>query len=477
MFFQRIKTPGLAHNAYLIASNSVGIIVDPRRDVDEYLKLASENGIAIKYILETHRQEDFILGSRALKESIGAQIIGGEHKHFKYCDIKLHDGQVYQIEDLTIKALHTPGHTPESMSYAVYLKDQNACWAVFTGDALFVGETGRTDLPDKNKNAKNAALLFDVLNTKVLPLGPQALIFPAHGSGSVCGENIAEYDESTLGFEATYNPAFILTREEFIESKINERIPRPPYFTLMEEINVNGGTALEKNYHSVKIMGPKEFSEECKKGIILDTRLPEAFAGGHIPGSYSIWLEGLPVFGGYIAQRDTKIYLVLERPQDMEKAFLYLTRIGMDNIEGAIAGDFEEWRNVGLPVEFSETTAPAQFSEQKDLYFILDVREVSEFEEEGHIPGAVNCHVGSLGEFLDQNPITRPTVVTCSVGHRASLAVSILLKKGYKNVTNLLGGMTAWRRSGFQTLKKDKQKSFYYESKNSKPEFLENQIH
>jgi len=351
MFFQRIKTPGLAHNAYLIASNSIGIIIDPRRDIDEYLKLASENGIAIKYVLETHRQEDFILGSTALKETIGAQIIGGDHKFFKYCDIKLKEGQTLKIEDFTIRALHTPGHTPESMSYAFYLKDQDACWAVFTGDALFIGEAGRTDLPDKDKTGENAGILYDVLQTKILPLGPQTLLYPAHGSGSVCGGNIAEYDESTIGFETQYNPAFTLSRDEFIESKLKERIPRPPYFTLMEELNLNGGSALIKNYHSIRIMKPKEFAEESKKGLVIDTRLPEAYAGGHIPGSYSIWLEGLPVFGGYIAERDTKIYLVLERPEDIEKAFLYLSRIGMDKIEGAITGNFEKWRNEGLPIE------------------------------------------------------------------------------------------------------------------------------
>ena len=477
MFFQRIKTPGLAHNAYLLASNSIGIIIDPRRDINEYLELASENGIAIKYVLETHRQEDFILGSASVKEATGAEIIGGDHQIFKHCDIKLKDCQTLKIEDLSITALHTPGHTPESMSYAVYLKDQDACWAVFTGDALFIGEAGRTDLPEKDKTGENAGILHDVLNSKILPLGPQTLLYPAHGSGSVCGGNIAEYDESTIGFETTYNPAFKLSRNEFIEAKLHERIPRPPYFSLMEELNFNGGKILDKTYHSIKILKPKEFAEESKKGIIIDLRLPEAFAGGHIPGSYSIWLEGLPVFGGYVAKADTSIFLVAERPQDIEKAFLYLTRIGMDNIKGAITGNFEKWRNEGLPVEFSGTITPDQVKDQLEQYQILDVREVTEFEDKGHIPDATHSFVGNLGEYLNRHPLTKPIIVTCSVGHRASLAASILLKKGYQNVSNLSGGMTAWQKQGLPIKKKESENSFYYENKNSKPEFLENQLH
>jgi hydroxyacylglutathione hydrolase len=476
MFFQRIKTPGLAHNAYLLGSNSIGILIDPRRDIDAYLELASSNRIAIKYVLETHRQEDFILGSTAVKEAIGARIIGGNHKFFHYCDIKLKDGETLEIEDFTIKALHTPGHTPESMSYAFYIKDKEDCWAVFTGDALFIGEAGRTDLPDKDRTGENAGLLYDVLHEKILPLGPQTLLYPAHGSGSVCGGNIAEYDESTLGQEASSNPAFILSRDEFIKAKIHERIPRPPYFTLMEDLNLNGGVPLKKNFHSVRILKPREFAEESKQGIIIDTRLPEAFAGGHIPDSYSIWLEGLPVFGGYVAEKDTKIYLVVERPEDVEKAYLYLTRIGMDHIEGVITGNFEKWRNEGLPIEIAGTTAPALLKEKLDLYQVLDVREITEFEDEGHIPGALHSYVGSLGEYLGKHPINRPTVVTCSVGHRASFAVSILLKEGYKNVSNLLGGMTAWQKLNLATSEKDSGNSFFYENINSKPKFIEDQI-
>lgn len=476
MFFQRIKTPGLAHNAYLLASKNVGILIDPRRDVDEYLKLAEENGISIRFVMETHRQEDFVLGSKTLKESLGAQIIGGDHKYFSFCDIKLKDGEEKDIGDFRIRALHTPGHTPESMSYAFYLKGKEKCWAVFTGDALFIGEAGRTDLPDKNKTAENGEILYDSIHNKILPLGPQTLLYPAHGSGSVCGGNIAEYDESTIGLEMTYNPAFVLSKEDFVKAKLHERIPRPPYFRLMEELNLKGGKEIEKSYFHIPLLRPKEFFEESKKGIVIDTRLPEAFAGGHIPGSYSIWLEGLPVFGGWVCDEKTKIYLIVERPADVQKAWQYLSRIGIDNIAGAITGNFETWRNEGLPIEMSGTVTPRMLQENKDKYQVLDVREVTEFEDDGHIPGAFHSYVGEVAEYANGHPVERPLVVTCSVGHRASFALSVLLKLGYKNVSNLLGGMTAWEKLKLPMTKEEPEHSFYYENHETRSLPIEQQL-
>lgn len=472
MFFQSIKTPGLAHNAYILASQKIGIVVDPRRDVEEYLEIARANGIDIQYVLETHRQEDFVLGSKTIKSLLDAKIIGGDHELFSYCDIRLRDGESFTVGDIIIKGLHTPGHTPESMSYAIYLKGKKDCWAVFTGDALFVGEAGRTDLPDKKRTAENAALLYDSIHEKILPLGPQTLLYPAHGSGSVCGGNIAEYDQSTLGFEQTYNPVFIKSKTEFIKNKLEERIPRPPYFTLMEKMNLYGGRPLDKKIDSIKIFEAKEFCKKAEEGIIVDTRLPEAFAGAHIKGSYSIWLDGLPVFGGHIAEPDTPLYLVLERADDLKKAFQFLTRIGMESISGVLTENFEQWRNIGLPVESSGIVSPSGLKEKRDEFFVLDVREISEFEEEGHIEDAVHCYVGDLGKFLIDFKTDKPIAVTCSVGHRASLAVSLLKKAGYRNVYNLIGGMTAWEELQYP-LVKGKSDSFFYDIKNDKPEFLQ----
>jgi hydroxyacylglutathione hydrolase len=451
MFFQRIKTPGIAHNAYLIGTEGIGILVDPRRDIDEYLTIARKNKLSIKYVLETHRQEDFVLGSAYVRLITGAQVISGKHEYFAHSDQSLADNERIAIGELIFTCLYTPGHTPESVCYAAYLKNHpDRTWAVFTGDTLFIGEAGRTDLPDVTKTAENAGILFDSIHNKIKPLGAQTLLYPAHGSGSVCGGNIANNDESTLGLECLYNPAFIHTRAEFIEKKVKERIPRPPYFRLMEEVNLKGGMAPSRDPETIPNVLPDDFNRESTTDIVIDTRLPEAFAGGHIPGSYSIWLDGLPVFGGWIANERTRIYLVLERPADLRQACLHLQRIGLDNICGVLAGGFEGWRDAGLEIETSGTLSVTSPQMEATSMSILDVREITEYEE-SHIDGSKHAYVGFLSKLKDgagQLDPNKALAVTCSVGHRASLAVSILLRMGFVNVFNLLGGITAWEKVG-----------------------------
>lgn len=449
MFIERIKTPGIAHNAYLLGTEGIGILVDPRRDIDEYLQASREKGVSIKYVLETHRQEDFVLGASSLRDLFQVKLVGGKHEIFNHVDLKLRDGEELAIGDIVIRALHTPGHTPESMSYAVFRKaHRDKCWGVFTGDALFVGDTGRTDLTDENKTAENAGILFDSVHKKIAPLGDQTLIFPAHGAGSVCGGNIEDYDQSTIGFERTYNPVFKLSREEFMTAKAKERMPRPPYFRNMEKLNLQGGLALKKKADLIPELQPKEFESLIKKGIVIDARSPEAYAGGHIPGSYNIWLEGLPVFGGWTAKPDTPCFLVLESESDLETAFMHLARIGIDEIAGVLSEGFEGWRDAGLPVETSGTITPRELKEE-DSISVIDVREISEYEDEGHIPNSYHLYVGHINQTLSERgslPFKKdqPIAVTCSVGHRAGLAASVLRQHGYQKVYNLLGGMTAW---------------------------------
>ena len=314
MILERIKTPGIAHVAYLIGNKGLGAIVDPRRDVDEYVALARQHELTIKYSIETHRQEDFVMGSAQLASQCGAKIVNGRHKTFGHGDIRLDDGEEFEVaKGIRIVALHTPGHTPESMSYAVYLDDApDHAWAVFTGDTLFIGEAGRTDLTDPSQTAEHAGQLYDAVHAKLLPLGDQTILLPAHGSGSVCGGNIAERDHSTIGLERHYNPVFMRSREAFIQGKLDERIPRPPYFRHMEQVNSAGGMGPLTSASAVRVLQPKDFQAECKSGVVFDLRRPEAFAGGHVPGSYSIWADGLPVFAGWVAEAGTPIYLVLD---------------------------------------------------------------------------------------------------------------------------------------------------------------------
>lgn len=234
MFFQRLKTPGLGHNSYVLeCGDGLAVVIDPRRDVDDYLRLALENDLSIVYVLETHRQEDFEFGSRTLAQMTGARIVGGGHPLFGDTDVKLEDNEEFKVGTTRFVALATPGHTPESMSYAAYVEDAGAtCWGVFTGDALFVGDTGRTDLTDPDKTGENAGILYDAIHRKIAPLGDPTLLYPAHGAGSACGGNISDRDDSTLGIEKATNPVFTKTRRDFVEHKLAEKMARPPYFRL-----------------------------------------------------------------------------------------------------------------------------------------------------------------------------------------------------------------------------------------------------
>lgn len=447
MQLERIETPGIAHYAWLLADGGEAALIDPRRDVDDYLTLARTLGTRIRYVVETHRQEDFVFGSARLARETGARIVNGDHELFGHGDIRLNDGDTFNVGSLVVRALHTPGHTPESLSYAVYTsQDRSNAWCVFTGDALFFGTTGRTDLPDADRAVENAALLYDSVHDKLAGLGDTALVLPAHGPGSVCGSGMAERPYSTIGEEKRYNEVFTLSRDDFAQRKGGERLPRPPYFRHMEQVNLQGGSDPVIRPGNVALLDVQTFAESQDGKLVLDAREPEAFAGGHVPGSYSIWLGGMPVFGGWIGDERSPVYLVGDRGGDIDTAAVHLSRIGIDNVQGGLGGGFGSWRASGKAVEASGTLTPQALADDLNSYQVLDVREIDEYDE-GHIPGARHMFVGYLPEQIDALGLDRerPVAVTCSVGHRAGLGVSLLLRAGFTDVSNLLGGMTAWQ--------------------------------
>ncbi|MBZ2209587.1 MBL fold metallo-hydrolase [Massilia sp. R798] len=459
MFFQRIKTKGLGHNAYMLGcGDGLAVIVDPRRDVDDYLALARANNLSIAYVIETHRQEDFEFGSASLAQLSGAKILGGTHRLSGRVDVALADGEECKVSTTRLVALATPGHTPESMCYAVYPADSgDQCWGVFTGDTLFVGDTGRTDLSDPERTAENAGILYDSVHAKLAPLGGQALILPAHGAGSACGGNISQRDDSTLGVEQATNPVFKQSRAQFIDQKVREKLPRPPYFTHMEVVNLDAGRALPPPTGQ-RILQPQELHRRLAEGLLIDTRSPEAFAASHIEGSYNIWLGGLSSFGGWIANDASTIFLVVDEGAQAPAAVAALARIGIDGVAGVLAKGVAGWREAGLAVEASGTTSALETSrwmEDGDVH-VLDVRDDMEWEEK-HIPGAHHMFVGYLEANPLQVPHERKIVVHCSVGHRAGLAVSILRRQGFSNVYNMLGGLTAWEKLDLPLTGSDRQ--------------------
>lgn len=457
MIFHRIKSEGIAHNSYLIGSGREAAVIDPRRDCEVYLDLAKQHGMNIRWIFETHRNEDYAIGSIELRQHTDADIYHGPGLQWKY-GVTLEDGQEFRIGKLRLKALHTPGHTDESMSYVLTDNPSSAIpLMVFTGDALFVNDVGRSDLYGTGEATRLAGYLYDSIFDKLLPLGDGVIICPAHGAGSVCGKSIADRDESTIGIEKSRNSWLqIKGREEFIKIKTAERLERPRYFRQMEKYNLEGPPLLG-NLPSPEPLTPVLFREKMEGGsIVVDTSLPAAFGGAHIRGTYSIWLEGLPVFGGWVLPYDKPILLVPESKGDIDTAVRYLVRAGYDRIEGYLYGGTEEWYNRGYPIEKLPLMSVNELHEKLsngDDIVVLDVREEDEWDE-GHVEGAMRIYAGHLEEKLDDIPHGKEIAVMCTVGHRGSLAASILLRAGFQGINNVLGGFEAWTNAGYPVMKK-----------------------
>lgn len=452
MFFERIKSEGIAHNSYLIGSQNDAAVIDPRRDCQIYIDLAQQKGLKIRHIFETHRNEDYVIGSIELNNSTGAEIYHGPGLEWKYGNT-LRDGQEFQIGNLRLTAIHTPGHTDESMSYALTdLSSGEATVMVFSGDALFVGDVGRTDLYGPEEAPRLASNLYDSIFNKILPLGDGVILCPAHGAGSVCGLNISDRDESTLGIERLQNPVLQLKkRDDFIKYKVAEKPERPHYFRQMEKYNLEGPPLLGCLPLPAPLT-PTEFNEEMERGaVVVDTSLPAAYGGAHIKGSYSIWIEGLPVFAGWVLSYDKPILLVLEDQCHLERAVRYLIRAGYDWIVGYLKGGVEGWYNAGFPTEHMELLTVHQLKAKIDSgeeLTILDDRGQDEWDQ-GHIKGAKHIYVGHIPERMSDIPKDKPVAMFCNVGHRAGLGASILLREGCREVYNVLGSMTAWKAAGY----------------------------
>lgn len=449
MLFRRIKSHGLSHHSYFVADGSDAAVIDPRRDIDVYLALARRGGHRIQWILETHRNEDYVTGSTALAAATGAEIAHAGELDFGY-GTPVAEGDRFDIGRLRIRVLQTPGHTPESVTYT--LADTSASEApmlAFTGDALFVGDTGRVDLLGADQAPQMAARLHESIFDKILPLGDHVILCPAHGSGSVCGGAIADRDLSTLGFERRHSPGLRAGgREDFVRAKLAEQHVRPPYFTRMEAWNRKGNAPIYERLPVPPPMSPGELAEHIQQGgVVVDTRTPPAFAGGHIPGSYNIWLGGLATYLGWIVPVGAPILLVLPGGVDIAGVTRTLLRIGYDEVKGYLRGGFESWQNQGREIERHGTIDTADLGSRlrrgEDLV-IVDVREPGEWAQ-GTIEGAHRIFVGELERRLDELPRDRPVVSMCSAGNRGGIGASILVKHGFREVHTYLGGLTAWQ--------------------------------
>ncbi len=446
IFFETIRSEGLAHMSYIFGSGKECAVVDPRRDCEIYVDIAQRNGAVITHIFETHRNEDYVIGSIDLARRTGAAIYHGEALDFHY-GTSVREGNIFKFEDLVVTVLETPGHTYESISLTLTDKNfGNEPIAVFTGDTLFIGDVGRTDFfPDCPEEV--AGLLYDSLFRKLLPLGDHVLLFPAHGAGSVCGSGMAAREFSTLGFERKHNPLLQLTeRDQFIKHKVHEHHYKPPYFKQMEHYNQEGNAPPVYEISKPPPVGPAEFSDAMKKGMLaLDARSPEAIAGAFIPGSLALPLDMIPAFAGWFLPYDRPLGLVVHKYSDVETAVRFLLRLGYDKVtcflnEGLYAWEVGGHKYDRIPaIHAQELTQRIQ---EKERFTLLDVRTIEEFQK-GHLPNAHHIYVGELPDRLDQIPRNQRITTFCGSGRRAIIAASILKNHGFDVVEDSLGSMAA----------------------------------
>lgn len=449
MFVKQLYTGCLSEAAYYIESNGEAAIVDPLRDIEAYLQLAAERKTRIRYIFETHFHADFVSGHIDLARATGATIIYGPGTTTKFDVHVATDGEKFQLGNVSLEILHTPGHTLESTCFL--LKDENGKnYCVFTGDTLFVGDVGRPDLSQKGEELTSndlAGMMYDSLQKKIVPLEDDVIIYPAHGPGSACGKNLGPNTSSTLGEEKKYNYALkTASREEFIKA-VTEGLDAPPqYFPINAEINRSGYDSLD----SVLKQGLKPLSvSDVKKAmsneiIIVDTRSADVFTHGFIPGSIFIGLEGrFAEWAGSLLPFNQPMILVTD-PGKEKEAIIRMARVGFNKVTGYVDGGFEAWKSAGeeidliIDVEADELAMDLPFDKN---IIVLDVRKPAEFAD-GHVKDAQNLPLNDMTDVLNISGFEEEDniYVHCAGGYRSVIASSLLKRQGIHNIRNVLGG-------------------------------------
>ncbi len=449
MFLEIIRSEGLAHLSYLVGDGKEAAVIDPRRDIEIYLQASQRKGAQITHVFETHRNEDYVIGSTEIARRTGAAVYHGKQLDFKYGN-PVSENDTFKMGEMMLKIFHTPGHTDESISIALYdTAFGDAPVAVFSGDLLFIGQVGRTDFyPHRAREV--AGLQYDSIFDKLLPLGDQVILYPAHGAGSICGSGMASREFSSLGYERRFNPALQKTdREKFIESKINQETYKPPYFRQMEKLNQEGPPPLD-GLPVPRPCSPGTFSKlvDNDGAVIVDLRSPEAFSGAYIPGSYAVPLGMLPGFAGWFFDYDKDLALVVNNNDEVKKAVRFLIRIGYDRIAGYLEGSLEEWETAGKRYGRIPSVYAGDIRKYIDKgNLLLDVREIDEWNA-GHLKDAMHVYVGEIPDRLNEIPKDKPIITFCGSGRRAIIAASILKRNGFDDVKNCLGSMAACKSVG-----------------------------
>jgi hydroxyacylglutathione hydrolase len=456
MIFQQILNEESGCLSYLIGCGQCGqaAVVDPARDrVDDYVALARRKGLTITDIVETHIHADHVSGNQALAASTGARIHLHPAAEPAFPTTPIEDGSEIRVGNISLKMLHTPGHTPDSVSLLVSdLSRGPEPWFVLTGDTLFIGDVGRPDFGGEQA----AARLYRSLTTRLLTLPDSVEIYPAHGAGSSCGRAMSSKTASTIGFERRFNVALQAPDEEAFVRGLMAGLPAKP--ANFERIVARNRARALPQVGEARPLGAAEAREALAKGAcVLDIRTAAEFGEGHVPGALNVWIES-PQFAnrvGLFAPADAPIILVAAAPTDLTRAVQGLGRVGIDDVAGYLQWGMTDWRSEGFPIETVPQITVHELSslrdEQPDL-MVIDVREPAEWDE-GHVDGATHLPMGEALRRLDEVPVDRPKAVLCAGGLRSSLVISALQRAGLRNWYNVSGGMTAWLKAGYSTVK------------------------
>lgn len=451
MYFKQFYLGCLAHASYLIGSRGEAVVVDPQRDVDQYLDEAKTQGLRITHVLETHLHADFVSGHRELADRTGAEIVFGEQAHAAFPHRAVKDGDELHIGGIRLRILETPGHTPEGI--CVLVDDPmnlDSPMKLLTGDTLFIGDVGRPDLAgSKGFTASDmAGMLYDSLRDKIMPLADTVEVYPAHGAGSMCGRNISKDTSSTIGTQKQFNYALKpMSREAFIAMMTNDLPEAPAYFSKDAELNRTGAKPLSGSVRPPGLTAAEVMSKATSNHIVLDVRPSAAFGNGHVPGALNIGLSGqFASWAGSLLDMSVPLLIVAEDLEGVDEAVMRLARVGIESVAGYLQGGMYAWDQAQLPVatlgQMPVDELNHRLAEDKDLQ-LIDVRRPAEFEA-GHIPEAMSSELAHLQDRTDEFDKTLPIAVLCQSGYRSSIACSILAKHGFTHIFNIVGGMNAW---------------------------------
>ena len=452
MQIEQIYTGCLAQGAYYITSNGEAAIIDPLREIQPYSDRLERDNVTLKYIFETHFHADFVSGHVDLSKKTGAPIVYGPTAKPEFEAIIATDGHEFNVGNIRIKALHTPGHTMESTTYL--LMDENGKeYAIFSGDTLFIGDVGRPDLAQKAAHMTQeqlAGILFNSLRKKIMILPDEVIVYPAHGAGSACGKNMSKETVSTIGNQKATNYALRanMTEDEFIKEVTEGLLPPPPYFVMNVAMNKQGyesfETVLHNGMRAIPVNDYEAIAEETG-ALILDTRKNEDFAKGFIPQSINIGIDGdfAPWVGALIADVKQPIILVTEKNQE-EESVTRLSRVGFDNLIGHLEGGFDAWKKAGKEMDTVNRITAEEFAKQVKIgeSKVIDIRKESEYCAE-HVEESYSKPLASINNWIKDINHKEPFFLHCAGGYRSMIAASVLQARGFRNFLEIEGGFKA----------------------------------